>query len=115
MLENEIKYLIIVLMNKLFPIVLALLFFGCDSFPSILGIETYNICGDVNAMNYDGDYGDNDSCEYCADNYSTEEERFDNCCLVSGAVNFNAQLWMDLEGGYPGHIPQDPTYCIFNE
>jgi hypothetical protein len=99
-------------MKKLIILLISFLFISCDSFPSILGIETYNLCGDVNAMNYDGDDGGNDFCEYCADNYSTEEERFDNCCLVYGAVNFNLDLFMILEGGY---IPQDPTYCIFNE
>tara|TARA_Y100000034_G_scaffold320_1_gene433 strand:+ start:80 stop:460 length:381 start_codon:yes stop_codon:yes gene_type:complete len=50
----------------------------------------------------------NEDCEYCEDQYDTEEERWDNCCNISGAKNYHPNIgWWDNNS-------QDSTYCIFD-
>ena len=69
-------------------------------------------CPDPLALNY---YGENcditgecpsliEDCEYCEDIYETIEERFENCCNISGAENYI----IDWDNN-----SQDSTYCIF--
>ena len=97
--------------------------------------DPYSECPDPMALNYnytdcyeDEDYNPsdcpwetNDDCEYCEDVYETEEERYEHCCALPGAVNnegqytigdiyVNPDLWWD----HVGNHSEDSTYCIFD-
>ena len=108
-------------MKKLLLIILLIL--GCVEPISWENI-THNPnsdCSDPKATNYcwwwcdieSPDYNPNkcqwesEDCEYCEDQYGTEEERRDNCCNISTAENYySAYEWED-------NFSQDSTYCIF--
>ena len=102
-------------MKKLIILLVSFLFIGCESF--ILGpVNTPGICGDPNAINYD--YDDSSiitHCEYCGGESSTDEEMYEYCCLIPGASNFNQEYYETLQLNEPYYIPQDPTWCIFEE
>ena len=67
-------------------------------------------------LNYD--YDDSSiitHCEYCGGESSTDEEMYEYCCLIPGASNFNQEYYETLQLNEPYYIPQDPTWCIFEE
>ena len=90
-------------------LIIPFLFFGCDGGMSIFySNENSNIsCGDPTAMNYEygtgGNYSNQTSeCIYCYDLYLTEHDRYNNCCCIAGASNFN---------GNHSCYSADETYC----
>ena len=94
--------------NKLL-LIIPFLFLGCDGGINIMysSSDTYFVCGDSIALNYDygaaGQYSNNTSeCVYCTDLYFSEQERYDNCCCTTGALNFNSSC-----------SSSDQTYCIW--
>ena len=112
-------------MKKLFFVLYSVLFLvGCGDMPGLAFSPHKNLiseCPDHKAINFnifdcslvDGvvDINDcpwetNEDCEYCEDLYDTEEERWENCCNVSGAVN-STWSWGD------DNWSKDSTYCIF--
>ena len=90
-------------MNKLFPIVLALLFFSCDESTSP---EDIYGCTDNSACNFNPDANifDN-SCEYSQENYDCEI----NCavqvdeCGICGGSNYNIPYGFALRTNYNEH------------
>ena len=104
-------------MRKLLIIVLLIL--GCgDVSLAPFPYEPMSECPDSNAMNYnfldccsncirDCPWETNEDCEYCEDLYETEEERWENCCNVSGADNYTGK-WGD------DNWSSDSTYCIMD-
>ena len=114
-------------MKRLFLILLSLLLFvGCDT--GVIDIyfppdPSYSTCPDYTAENYNyfdcspgySEYDPsncpwktNDGCEYCVDNYETEEERLENCCHIPTATNFAFGGWGEWNGN-----SADSSYCIF--
>ena len=107
-------------MKKLFFVLYSVLFLvGCGDMPGLnFGpYEPMSECPDNKAMNFNiiDCYGDsvngcpwetNEDCIYCEDQYDTEEERWENCCNRSGAVN---STWSSGDDNWS----RDSTYCIF--
>jgi len=115
---NQVKKLLIILYSIFFIV-------GCY-FPTEPDTSywhyKYSKCSDTKATNYswwvcdieskdynpNGCQWDTEDCEYCEDDFDTEEERWDNCCNISGAENYHSNYsWWDNNS-------QDSTYCIFD-
>ena len=123
--KNKVKKLFVILYSIFFIV-------GCNGWNIFPEVEDYiySECPDPMALNYNlkceenenYDYSDcpwetNDGCEYCEDVYETEEERYEHCCTLRGAVNNAGQYTLEeldlwWEHAYYNNS-QDSTYCIF--
>ena len=106
-------------MKKLLLIILLIV--GCGMHLPYEWTAPFSECPDPKAMNFNiydcslnsSDYDPsecpwetNEDCEYCEDDYETEEERLANCCYISGAKNY-VGYWGDYVWS------RDSTYCVF--
>ena len=115
-LDINAKNIVYYSMKKLIILLVSFLFIGCEGFPLGPVNMHLGLCGDPNAINYDyGDTVDSDHCEYCGGESSTDEEMYEYCCLIPGASNYNQDYVESLMLNEPYYIPQDPTWCIFEE